>query len=352
MIIEIMEEIESYLDSLGESTRHVYSRYLYDLFKRYNNADFKTINPEFLIEFVNETFDSDNQKQSALSSMAGFLRHINHKDLVYNDKIKRHFIPIIGNEIKKLSKKIKEAVVVKEPEFPTSKELREKVETLPEAEADEIRDKIILDLFINYPPMRADLVYVLREDYDEDNIHINERIKTSGETNLKLNKDTTELIDKYLSMHNSPFLLDFRRWKCERTEMNSKANEAFSKHLARITKSIFGVKITINDFRKLYVEQEEKDLEGKNSREAQLERIETANKMGHSIKTRAIHYDVLKREEEEKEITEEKEEKEEDIEKLIEEAKKEKLRLEFEEVKLENELIKQRISKLNKQLNQ
>lgn len=345
-----MQEIEDYLDSLTESTRHVYSRYLYDLFKRYNNADFKTIKPELLIDFVEENYESDNQKQSALSSIAGFLRHINHKELVYNEKIKRDYIPVIGNAIKNLSNKIKEEVVVKEPKFPSTTELKAILITLPEEQPDEIRDKLILTLFINYPPMRADLVYVLRENYDGDNIYIDERVKTGGSTTLELYESTKELLDKYLEMHNSPFLLDFRSWKCDRTELNSKANESFSKHLARITRKLLGYKITINDFRKLYVEQEEKTLEGKSSREAQLQRIETANKMQHSIKTRAVHYDVFKREEKPEEPVEK--EKEDDIHNLIEEAKVVKLRLELEELRLENELRKQRINKLKEQLEQ
>lgn len=155
-------------------------------------------------------------------------------------------------------------------------------------------EKLVLSLYLLYPSLRSDILFVKYKNYDDTNepfyengviyFPILKKVKRSKTVVLNLDEETNELVKKNIENNETPFII---KMTTDRT--NSKRVSEF---LQRISEKNFKQRLSINDFRKLHVDKMEREIEELPKKEQGRKRYELSKKMGHSMISQQLSYNV------------------------------------------------------------
>ena len=233
------------------------------------------------IEELNTPF----KKEMALTSLSNFFRFLN-KD---HPRLREKLVKSINERKEYEDKKITKIF--------SYKEVYEKWVNIKADEKESLTAKLLIDLYLNYPPLRSDILLVKVKNYNQDDFYIEDNkiiIKKSLKTGLnipdiQLNKKTIELIKKSQKITDSDYLIDTNN---DLEAIDRINNGKSSKLLAKATEKYLGEKININDFRKLAVNRVEEETKFMSPKK-RLEKFTNLSKsMAHSLNTQQEKYNI------------------------------------------------------------
>ena len=142
-------------------------------------------------------------------------------------------------------------------------------------------DKLLLDFYINYPPLRSDIFDVKKEQVVDGHLKWGTCKKTYKEIpNMKLNDNTMELIELCNHTNDSELLIKPQSGGNTTDILNKVSMKAFKKQLG------------INHFRKAYVDNHERSIHHLSPAEQLPIRKKLAERMGHEVSSQMTQYNV------------------------------------------------------------
>lgn len=243
-----MEQFKPFLDSYtNEITKKTYT----SIIKRFLDNNVDIFNEDEVITFIG-TLKTDNTKRNYMKCVSAILRFNKVED---EDR---------GNLIENM-KKLNERVAVNNSEkeytfINTLKSLKQKWKNIKNLE-----HKCIFSLYINEPPLRADFVKINNENYNDGVLKIKMN-KTENERTIKFSKITTDLLNKYF-------------------EDNDSFNISL-KSFYTLSLKYFGEKLTINNFRHIYIYENIKKIQN-NKKITELTRERKIQELGKSMDSSA-----------------------------------------------------------------
>lgn len=230
-----------------------------------------------------ESFDTLRKKEMAWSALIHFSRSIN----IYSQTMTENLKQVIRARKKKELETVKRIIPFKK--------LDEMWNRIPEKNKQDVSAKLLLDLFLHYPPLRSDMFMVKFRNYEKtdphlenDKIVIGECIKSKMKIpDIHLNGKTIDLLGKLLPVIKGDYIIEMSVREDRRIgygDPSSLLAEASSKYL--------GERMTINDFRKTAVDRVETETKFLTPRERLKKFMDLSKNMGHSYSTQQFHYNI------------------------------------------------------------
>lgn len=265
-----LKDFDDYIKTINNvSTRMAYSQKLKKFFSVYSLDDVLS-NPDVLKN--QNIFTSLSTKHQFYCALASYLKYINN------------YPEFIKELVMKASDDAK--VQTKQKELPKYKELYNLWQKIPEKTNEDLEAKVIIDIFLNYPPLRSDLFNLKKECVTPDTILFGKCIKTNKPIeDLKLNKTSQELIKKYLPNVNGDFFIEMKHSPEQRILFGNPTHK-----LTRITKKYLHTQLSINDFRKIAVIRIEDENKLAPPSVKFNKMFSLSKKMGHSFTTQQKNY--------------------------------------------------------------
>lgn len=157
-------------------------------------------------------------------------------------------------------------------------------------------EKLVLSLYLLYPSLRSDILFVKFRNFDESAepfysngviyFPVLKKVKRNKVIVINLDNSTIKLIKENITNSNedNDYII---RMTTDRD--NSKRVTEF---LQRISYKNFKVRLSINDFRKLHIDKNERNIQKLSRKEQGRSRIELSRKMGHSLLSQQMSYNV------------------------------------------------------------
>jgi hypothetical protein len=230
-------------------------------------------------QFLDEIVKLDLKPASFKSSLAGYIQFL--KFFNYPTDILEQFY-----REEKLIYTPKQNKVVDEI---TLEELQVQLEYI-----EDNNERLVLSLYLLYPALRSDVFFIKHRNFDEtaepfyENgviyFPILKKVKRNKIITLTLDKTTRKLVENNINNTDNDYLIQMP------TDRNN--SKRVSEFLQRITYKNFKIRMSINDFRKLHVHSNEKQIKRLPLREQGRKRVELSKQMGHSLLSQQLSYNT------------------------------------------------------------
>lgn len=284
-----MNKTNEFINSItNNNTKTSYTNALKHFFTCYSHEELINNFRDTLEKLKNNNNLSNSIKQMICRALAKYLSYIHE----YPDE-KQHQMKnfmIYYKEKQELNKKIKQ--------YPPLHSLQDKWRNIKEDNEEDLKNKIILDFYLNYPPLRSDLFIVKLKNYDksiEPHIHdgllvVPKCVKTNKTIpSVILSSKTMELLKAY-QIYRQPrddYLIPMNNTPDEKRNLLGRPSNL----LATISSVYLNCYLTINDFRKIHVLYH--DEQTHNSKSEKFKTMNNlSNKMGHTYLSQQQFYNV------------------------------------------------------------